>query len=51
VDELVRRARPLVGSVPAPLPREQTDATIALHDDPDPGRREAARAKIESEAT
>ena len=50
LDELVRRARPLIGSVPAPLPREQVYVTIAPHDAPDRERRQAARDRIAREA-
>jgi hypothetical protein len=47
LDELVRRARPLLGSVPAPLPREQAHAaTVVPEHDPDHELREAARARI-----
>jgi len=48
---LVRDARRAGGvGVPVPLPGERAYATIAPHDDPDPGIREAARAKIAPEA-
>lgn len=51
LETLARDARRAGGvDVPLPLPGERMYTTIAAHDDPDPAVRDAARAKIASEA-